>query len=191
MRGIFHEIMAIYFIISVFFLSGCSVNGEADKRIIAEVNRYKMTVEDLKYELKNIPFDEVELLKTEDGRKEYIHRLVEKEILLQEAQRQGLDREKDFMKSIESYWEQTLLKLLLQKKSKEISSMVHVYDNEIEEYYKASGEKQALSKVDSDIRRLIRQKKETEAMDAWVEELKEKSYIKINEDILEETLSEN
>ena len=191
MRGIFYRIMMIPFAILVFFLSGCSATEKSDKRIIAEVNKYRMAVEDLKYELKNIPFDEAESLKTADGRKEYIHRLAEKEMLLQEAQRQGLDREKDFMKSIENYWEQTLLKLLLQKKSKEISAAVQVYENEVEEYYKSSGEKQPLSKVASDIRRLIRQKRETEAMDAWVEELKEKSYIKINEDILEEAVSNN
>ena len=124
MTKILYRLMAICFVISTFFLSGCSADDGADKRIVAEVNKYRMTVEDLKYELKNIPFDEAESLKTADGRKEYIHRLAEKEMLLQEAQRQGLDREKDFMKSIENYWEQTLLKLLLQKKSKEISGGV-------------------------------------------------------------------
>jgi len=115
--------------------------------------------------------------------------LLEKEILLQEAQQQGLDREKDFMRSIESYWEQALLKLLLQRKSREISGMIHVYDNEIEEYYRSSGERQPFSKVKTDIRRVIRQKKETEAMNAWIEELKGKSSVKINERLLGETFS--
>lgn len=186
-----YRIGVVHIIIFVFFLSGCSAGGGADKKIVAEVNNYRMTTEDFKYELRNIPFDEIGLLKTEDGRKKYIDRLVEKEILLQEAQRQGLDREKDFMKSIENYWEQALLKSLVERKSKEISTAVHVYNNEIEDYYKASGEKQPLSKVSSDIRRLIREKRETEAMEEWVKELKEKSYIKINEDILEEAISDN
>ena len=177
-------------LICSLIFAGCSpAGGKGDNRIVAEVNKYQMSAEDLKYELKNMPYDEADLLKTEKGRKEYIDRLLEKEILLQEAQRQGLDREKDFMKSIESYWEQALLRLLLQRKSREISGMIHVYENEIEGYYRSSGERLPLSKVKTDIIRAIRQKKETEAMNAWIDELKEKSRIKINKKLLEEALS--
>jgi len=179
-----------YVLICCFIFTGCSSGGSGgDDRIVAQVNKYKMNVEDLKYELENVPYDEADLLRTEEGREEYINRLLEKEILLQEAQQQGLDREKDFMRSIESYWEQALLKLLLQRKSREISGMIHVYDNEIEEYYRSSGERQPFSKVKTDIRRVIRQKKETEAMNAWIEELKGKSSVKINERLLGETFS--
>ncbi|MFC1620957.1 SurA N-terminal domain-containing protein [Candidatus Omnitrophota bacterium] len=173
-----------------FILSGCSsLLSEGDKRVVAQVDKYKMNVEDLKYELENIPHDETEWLNTKKGRMEYIDRLLEKEMLLQEAQRQGLDRKKDFMKSIESHWEQALLRLLLEKKSKEISSLIHVYDNEIEEYYRESGEDLPLSKVRGDIKRAIRQGKETEAMMIWIKKLRGKTYIKINDKLLEEVLS--
>jgi peptidyl-prolyl cis-trans isomerase C len=174
----------------ILFLIGCSSGTiEGDKRVVSQINKYKMTVEDLKYELKNIPYDDRELLNTEHGRREYLDRLIEKEVLLQEAQRQGLDREKDFMRSIENYWEQALLKLLLERKSREISGTVHVYDNEIEEYYKNSGEVLPLSRVKSDINRIIRQQKETEAMNTWIKELKKRSCIKIDEKLFEEVLS--
>ena len=163
-------------------LAGCSAGGGGDERVVAQVNDYKMTVEDLKYELKNVPYDDASLLETEKGRLDYINRLLEKEILLQEAQKKGLDREKEFMRSIENYWEQALLRLLLQKKSNEISGLIHVYDNEIDEYYRETGED--LSR--SDISRIIRQKKETEAMNVWVQELKKRSRMKINEKILNE-----
>ena len=179
------SIIFIGFFIFSFFLGGCTSHRE-DEKIVAEVNKYKMTIEDLKYELKNIPRHETGLLKTSQGRRGYVDRLLEKEILLQEAQRQGIDKERDFMKSIENYWEQALLKSLLQRKSDQISGSIHVYDNEIEEYYKDSSETKPLSEVTPDIRRIIRQKKETEAMIAWIEELKERSFMKINEDILEE-----
>lgn len=177
-------------IISCFILAGCSCGeGGGDKRVVAQVNKYKMTAEDLRYELDNVPHDTSYLLRTKDGRREYLGNLLEKEILLQEAQRQGLDREKDFMKSIENYWEQALLKLLLERKSREISSLIHVYDNEIEDYYRKSGERSPLPEVRQDIRKAIRQKKETEAMNAWIEELKDRSYIRINEDVSEDVFS--
>jgi len=167
-------------------LAGCSAGGGGDERVVAQVNDYKMTVEDLKYELKNVPYDDASLLETEKGRLDYINRLLEKEILLQEAQKKGLDREKEFMRSIENYWEQALLRLLLQKKSNEIPGLIHVYDNEIDEYYRETGED--LSR--SDISRIIRQKKETEAMNVWVQELKKRSRVKINEKVLREIFTD-
>ena len=166
--------------------AGCSPADKAEAKVVAQVNKYKMTADDLNYELKNAPYDETALLKTENGRKKYLDGLIEKEVLLQEAQRQGIDREKDFMKSIENYWEQALLRILLERKSKEISGLIHVYDNEIEEYYKDSDEDLPLPKVRNEIRDIIKQKKETDAMDAWINELKSRSYIKVHEDILKD-----
>ncbi len=189
MKKSFYAIVIICVIFS--FLAGCSCGGGGgDDRVVAQVNKYKMTVEDLKYESENRAFDEQGYLKTEKDREEYLDRLLEKEILLQEAQRQGLDREKDFMRSIENYWEQALLKLLLERKSKEISGSIHVYDNEIKEYYRASGEKRPFSRTRRDIKRAIRQEKETEAMNAWIDELRDKSHIKIDTELLNEALSD-
>jgi peptidyl-prolyl cis-trans isomerase C len=176
---------ALIWIMLVSFIAGCSSgNGNVGNKVVAQINKYKMTVEDMRYEFKNAPYDEVAFLKTEGGRKKYLDGLIEKEILLQEAQRQGIEKEKDFMKSIENYWEQALLRILLERKSKEISNLVNVYDNEIEEYYKNSGEKQPFSKVKNEIRDIVKQKKQTDAMDAWIGELKKRSCVKVNENVL-------
>ena len=179
---------AVCFLVS--FLAGCSVGDRGlDGDVVAQVNGYRMTVEDLKNELKNIAYDETSLLRTREGRTGYLNRLLEKQILLQEAQRRGLDKEKDFMRSIENYWEQALLKALLGRKSREISELIYISDEEIERYYADSGETMPLSAVREDIKRAIRQEKETSAMNAWIEELRKKAYIRINEDILEEAFS--
>ncbi|MBU0759160.1 MAG: SurA N-terminal domain-containing protein [Candidatus Omnitrophica bacterium] len=181
------KMVFVVILISGFIFAGCSSerNG-GDEGVVAQVNDYKMKADDLRYDLKHTPYDEKSLLETKEGRMEYVNQLLEKEVLLQEAQRLGLDREKDFMKSIENYWEQALLRLLLEKKSKEISGFTHVYENEVEEYYRDSGEKLPLSRVRGEIIKAIRQEKESEAMSAWAEELKKRAYIKINEDVLED-----
>lgn len=190
MKKIFYRITVLVFAIS--FLAGCSSgNVDLDSKTLAIVNKARILVEDLRYELKNAPYDEESLLKTKSGRRDYLDRLMEKEILLQEAQRQGLHRERDFMKTIEGYWEQALLKILLERKSDEISSLTHVSDNEIEEYYSNSENRTLFPKSKTDVKKAIRRKKETEAMNAWIEELKKQSYIKINEEILEEVFSGN
>lgn len=173
-------------ILLIVMLIGCSSNKKSEDKVVAQINKYKMTVDDLKYEIKNSPYDEANLLKTENGKRQYLDRLIEKETLLQEAQHQGIDKEKDFMRSIENYWEQTLLRILLERKSKEISSVIYVYDNEIAEYYRDSGEDAPLSEVKNEISDIIKQKKETEAMNAWIDDLKNRSYIKVDEEVLNE-----
>jgi len=110
MRMIFIGIL-----LALVALAGCSAGGGGDERVVAQVNDYKMTVEDLKYELKNVPYDDASLLETEKGRLDYINRLLEKEILLQEAQKKGLDREKEFMRSIENYWGAGVIKAFAPK----------------------------------------------------------------------------
>ena len=186
------KMVFVVILISGFIFAGCSSerNG-GDEGVVAQVNDYKMKADDLRYDLKHTPYDEKSLLETKEGRKEYVNQLLEKEVLLQEAQRLGLDREKDFMKSIEGYWEQALLKILLERKSDEISDLTHVSDDEIEEYYSNSENRTFFPKTKADIKKTIRRKKETEAMNVWIEELKKQSYIKINEEILEETFPEN
>ena len=64
--------------------------------------------------------------------------------------------------------------------------MINVYDNEIEEYYRNSGEDKPFLRVKKEMREIIRQKKETDAMDAWINELKKRSYIKVDESLLKE-----
>lgn len=188
MRTVYQRFAVICFVLS--FLTGCSVCDRGlDEDVVAQVNRYKMSIEDLKDELKNIPYDEPALLRTREGRMEYINRLLEKQVLLQEAQLRGLDKEKDFMRSIENYWEQALLKALLERKSREISEFIYVSEEEIEDYYRDSGERMPLSAIKEDIKRTMRQKKETSAMNAWIEELRKKAYIKINEEVLDEAFS--
>lgn len=174
-----------------FFLAGCSSGKNSpDQKVVAQINKYKLTIEDLRYEFKNAPYDDKAMLNSYDGRRKYLEGLIEKEVLLQEAQRQTIDREKDFMRSIENHWEQALLKILLERKSKEISSLIHIYDNEIQEYYKDSGETLPFSRVKNEIAEIIRQKKETEAMDSWINELKKASYIKVDENVLRSLAAE-
>lgn len=102
--------------------------------ILAEVNNYWMTVEEFKEEVGNLSATEMKKLATYRGKKEFLDTIIKREVLLQEAQRQGLDKDKDFMKTIEKYWEQALLQTLLKKKSREIVETVRVSKQETEDY---------------------------------------------------------
>jgi len=70
-------------------------------------------------------------------KKNFLDDLVTKEILIQEAKRLGLDREEPFRRSIQNYYEQTLLKNLTRSKMSNIK--VSVSEQEIASYYESMG----------------------------------------------------
>jgi len=61
--------------------------------------------------------------------------LINKKILIQEALKLNFDKDKTFMKEIERYWEQALLKLLFKIKSDELSRTVRVDDFEVRQAF--------------------------------------------------------
>ncbi|MFN3480952.1 MAG: SurA N-terminal domain-containing protein [Thermodesulfovibrionales bacterium] len=79
----------------------------------------------------------ISFYKQEKSKKDFLEDLITKELLLQEAKRRGLDLKPDFRRSIQSYYEQTLLKNLAQEKMSEIR--VSVTEEELRSYYKNMG----------------------------------------------------
>jgi len=103
----------------MFLFSGCG--SQASKgEIVAKVNDYEMTVSDFEEKIEFSPYASNKM----PDKKDMLDITVREQVLIQEAQKMGLDRNKTFMKTIERYWQQTLIKELLQQKNVEISTMV-------------------------------------------------------------------
>jgi len=126
--------IAVFILTSTFLVSGCA-GKKSEERVIAAINDYRMTVEDFNYESNEILNVSRMLGEIPVTKKEMLDALITKEVLIQEAARENLDKEKNFMRSIELYWEQTLLKDLLAGKSEEIAKKTVVYEDEINRYY--------------------------------------------------------
>ncbi|MCK4532531.1 SurA N-terminal domain-containing protein [bacterium] len=144
--------------------------GEED--VLAEVNNYWMTVEEFKGEVRSLSSTEKRKLATYQGKKQFLDTIIKRELLLQEAQRQGLDKDKDFMKTIEKYWEQALLQTLLRKKSREIVETVRVSKQEIEDYRLKMSEEIWAKVVLLNSNRATKQLIEEEDMQKGIEKLK-------------------
>ncbi|MDD5680172.1 MAG: hypothetical protein PHI59_02905 [Candidatus Omnitrophica bacterium] len=127
-------LVSVFTLAIAFLVSGCA-GKKGEERIVASINNYDMTVEDFDYESKSILDTGRMLGEIPVTKEEMLDALIIKEILIQEAVRENLDKEKDFMRSIEAYWEHTLLKDLLTKKSEEIAKKTVVYEDEINRYY--------------------------------------------------------
>jgi vacuolar-type H+-ATPase subunit I/STV1 len=106
--------VTLFAISQLCLLHGCgkAIENTADDKTIASINNYKMTVGDFRASAKAIP----------GAKKDVLEQLITRNILIQEAQKENFDKDRAFMKEIESYWEQALLKLLIKKKTSEFSA---------------------------------------------------------------------
>ena len=104
----------------VLILAIYGSRGRESQKVLARINNYVMTVEDFKDEIKYSPYAGDETLDIQ----RLLDLAIRKQVLIQEAQRRRLDREKTFMKTIERYWEQTLIKELLEKETRRIYETV-------------------------------------------------------------------
>lgn len=129
-----HVVAFLSAVITILSMTACA-RKEGPERVVATINDYKMTVEDFNYESKEILHTGRLLGEVPATKEDILDALIVKELLLQAAQEEDLDKDKLFMKTIELYWEQTLLKNLLMKKSKEIEKKVMAYENDISDYY--------------------------------------------------------
>ncbi len=68
-------------------------------------------------------------------RDEFINSLITKELLIQEAKRLGIDQEEAFRREIQDFYEQSLIKTLLDRKFSDFN--IEVTDDEVENYLKA------------------------------------------------------
>lgn len=72
-------------------------------------------------------------------KEEFINSLITKELLIQEAQKEGIDKEESFRKSIQNFYEQSLIKLLMDRK---LSSFdLTIKDDELKKYISFQGRK--------------------------------------------------
>lgn len=151
------------------------------KTFAVQINDYSLTARE---------FDELFLesnaaADTPEGRAEFLDRLINRKLLLQEGQCRGLDKKKDFLKAIENFWEQSLLKIVIDNKIKEISKDITVTEEEVKASYdrwvkENPGEVKPLQEMRDNIAANLLRAKQSQALNAWVDGLKKKARIKID-----------
>jgi hypothetical protein len=157
---------------------GCGERGTTPKgaKVVARINSYELTTDDFRDEMRADP---------QKPKEEFLDEIITKKILLQEAQRQNFDKDRAFMKEIERYWEQALLKLLIKKKMDELSRSVVVKEDEIRAEYErlardlpgaGAGELEAQA---AEIRDEIYSRKAQALFEEWLKELKAGADVKI------------
>lgn len=119
----------------------------------------------------------------EEGRKEFLKNYISKKLILKEAQKMALDKDPQFLNEIQFFWENALLKLILSKKASELGRNVAVSDEEIQGYYQTYQESHFVDKelpqAYQQIKTLLLKEKQSGAIAAWEDSLKQQANIKI------------
>lgn len=131
---------------------------------LARVNRRVITVNEFESAYKDIS----NAIARPPDRNVFLDNLVTKEVLIQEARRRGLDLKEPFRRTIQNYYEQTLLTNLTQERISELA--VSVSEEEILSFHKIMGRIYEF--------RVVKVKTEQEANDAIKDFPSEKADLK-------------
>lgn len=185
----------VFLFLAVFIfaaISGCDLRGKeakGDKRVVARINNYDLTIKDFSDEARFMIAPDYLAANPEKANNEALEGLITKKVLLQEAQKQNFDKDKAFMREIERYWEQALIKLLINKKIEEFSKVVITSDDDVKRAYdqltaegKITGK--TFEEVAPQIRNEIAQGEMRADLAKWVRDARKAAKIKIYEENL-------
>jgi hypothetical protein len=172
-------------VIIAFAVGGC-LKQKPPEKIVARVNDYDIMLSEFEEGFAASPYS----ARTDKllARQEYLSSLVDRKLMLQDAQKKNIDKEKEFLKSIERFWEQSLLTVALGTKTVEISKTVVVRERDLRNIYDSMVRDGITTKPYEEIYPQIKwqAQKHLEAakLNEWIDSLRKGSTIKINDDLL-------
>lgn len=114
-----------------------SCGKKEDSRVLAEIDGEKITLSEFTRELDRIPLELKMFVLSQVGKKNYLERMITKRLLLREAKKEGIEKEKEFQERLSELREQLLIEMLLKKK---ITTDFRIDDAELKKYYEAHKE---------------------------------------------------
>jgi len=94
----------------------CGCHKPPAPKVVAQIDNYSITQQE---------FDEAYNNSTQasstsiQARRAFLNNMINQKLILLAAQKEGLDKNKEFLKMIEDFWQQSLLTMALKEKSKE------------------------------------------------------------------------
>ena len=178
-------VLLILLVLSVF---GCVQENPQEAKIIANINGYRLPLDQFQHQLATELEMDDDFKLTNESKKEFLEELIKKELLIQEAKRMGLDRREKFRRTIERYWESTLIRDLVDLKGTEIDRKTYVSQEEIEAYYSEMKETEAelpsLTDMEAGISRDLKEKKKSKVLREWILDLRNNANVEVNEALL-------
>ena len=169
-----------------FALSGCGYGSKPKELVVFSVDGYNVTLSEF-----NEGFDRSDYSEREDiaqARVEYAQHLIDQKLILLDAQKKGLDKDQEFLKSIEHLWEQSLTTVALGRKLRSIKSGLTLSEQELRRFYenmvKGGITTRSYEDVYPQIKAQAQKQMESRLLDEWIQSLHANARIDINKAVL-------
>lgn len=116
-------------------LFACSKKQEG--KTVASIDGDNITLQEFNAELDKIPMNMKMLVASQSGKKDFLDRLIVKKLLLKEAKKDKIEKEKDFQDRLNDIREQLIIESLLKKK---VTAELQFKDEELQKFYDAHKE---------------------------------------------------
>jgi len=129
---------------------GCADNGRPQEEPrIASINDTPILLRDFEREVTTATRRDPTIRITEDSLAALLDSMVERKLLIQEAVAMGLSENERFLATIKAYWEQTLIRELIDSKTAEWADKTFVTDDEVHSYYRLMGTRVTVRSVNT------------------------------------------
>lgn len=138
----FFRLAAVTLCLAALF--GCKSKGpeggktEHTGQVLAEVNGTVITTGDFEKELAILPPYLKQMAATPDGRKEMLDSMVVRELVMQDAQKQGIDKSKEVTERMEDMKKRVVVEAYLKKK---VEESANISDADLQKLYEQNKEK--------------------------------------------------
>lgn len=127
-------VKALLLIVLGFSPFSCSGKSREAKEI-ARVNGAAILLSDFQQEVAIAAERNPAIAVTEGNLRNILDTMIERRLMIDEAQKKGLSEDKRFLETIKTYWEQTLIRELIDAKTREWEKSLFVSDDEIKAQY--------------------------------------------------------
>ncbi len=131
----YHILMLLASLTILFSCSGV----EDENKYVAEVNDTPISLEEFEREVSVASRRDPTLRITDEALENILDTMIEKRLMIEEAVNNGLSEDEKFIETIKTFWEQTLIRELIDLKTKQWSDRLFVTEDEIKNYHKLMG----------------------------------------------------
>lgn len=117
--------------------SACSDKPADPSKALAVINGKEITVGEFDLRWSQMPESARKSYASPEGRKKFLEELITRELLLQEAKKRGLDRDRTLVERVERFKERSILDNLMKE---EVDARVTVTQDEIKAFYAVHSE---------------------------------------------------
>lgn len=177
MRRIPVAIVVLFFLFTIY---GCAPK----EKTVVKIGDIELTQREFEAAFKNSPNG---IDPSEKSRKQFLQALISRKLILKEAEKMGLDKDPQFLDGVQLFWEQSLLKLVLNEKIMELSARIKISEPEVKAYYEQH-KTEFTGKSEADAAKQIAlelfKEKQKKALEDWANSLRKNTKIKVDYKLL-------